>query len=42
MYQAKSGAISLGGGGGGGPTIKIAQNDLKHILVLEFFKSDEI
>ena len=30
------------GGGEGGPEIKVAQNVLKHILVLEFLKSDEI
>ena len=27
---------------GGCPEIKVAQNDLKHILVLEFLKSDEV
>ena len=27
-------------GGGGGPPKKVAQNDMKHILVLEFLRSD--
>ena len=31
-----------GGGGGGGPKIKVAQNGMKHGLVLEFLRSDEI
>ena len=31
-----------GGGGGGNPKIKVAQNGLKHGLVLEFLRSDEI
>ena len=32
----------LGGGKGGGvPTRKVAQNELKHILVLEFLRSDD-
>ena len=30
------------GGGGRGPKIKVAQNGLKHIFLLEFLKSDEI
>ena len=30
------------GGGGVVPKMKVAQNVLKHALVLEFFKSDEI
>ena len=29
-------------GGGGGPKIKVAQNGVKHGLVLEFLRSDEI
>ena len=28
--------------GGGGPKIEVVQNVLKHILVLQFFKLDEI
>ena len=28
--------------GGGGPKIKVAQNGVKHGLVLEFWRSDEI
>ena len=28
--------------GGGGPKIKVAQNGVKHGLVLEFLRSDEI
>ena len=31
-----------GGGGGGGQKIKVAQNGVKHGLVLEFLRSDEI
>ena len=31
-----------GGKGGVGPKFKVAQNGLKHILVLEFLKSDEM
>ena len=30
------------GGGGGGQKIKVAQNGMKHGLVLEFLRSDEI
>ena len=29
------------GGGGGGPCLKVAQNVPKHILVLDFLKSNE-
>ena len=32
----------LGGGGGGGQKIKVAQNGVKHGLVLESLRSDEI
>ena len=32
----------MGGGGGWGQKIKVAQNGLKDILVLEFLKLDEI
>ena len=42
MYQAKSGVIPLGRGGGGVKSMKIAQNGLKHILILELLNSDEI
>ena len=42
MYQPKSGISFWGDGGGRGPKIKVAQNGLKHILVLEFLKSNEI
>ena len=54
LYQAKFGVISfslviVGGGGGGGggggvwgQKIKVAQNALKHVLVFEVLKSDEI
>ena len=31
-----------GGGGGGSPKIKVAQNGVKHGLVSEFLRSDEI
>ena len=44
MYQAKSGVkiFSLYWGGGGGvPPEKVTQNELKHILVLEFLRSDD-
>ena len=37
--------FTMGGGGGGGggcPKIKVAQNGMKHGLVLEFLRSDEI
>ena len=47
MYQAKSGVKKfsplVGGGGGwgwGSPKKKVAQNELKHILVLEFLRYD--
>ena len=46
MYQAKFGVISMGGGGGGGvcgiQKIKVAQNSLKQVLVLEFLRFDDI
>ena len=49
LCQAKSGVISfsviMGGGGGGVSRVKknkVAQNDLKHNLVLGFLKSNEI
>ena len=34
--------MGMGGGGGGvsSPKKKVAQNDVKHILVLEFLRSD--
>ena len=50
LCQAKSGIISflvvmVGGEGSGmevwGQKIKVAQNDLKHILVLEFLRSNK-
>ena len=31
-----------GGGGGGSQKIKVTQNGLKHIFVLEFLRSNEI
>ena len=31
-----------GGGGGGGQKIKVDQNGMKHGLILEFLRSDEI
>ena len=34
--------VVVGDGGIWGQKIKVAQNSLKHILVLEFLKSDEI
>ena len=42
MYQAKSGVknFSLYWGGGVSPE-KVAQNELKQILVLEFLRSDD-
>ena len=43
MYQAKSGVKKfspLVGGEGGSPKKKVAQNELKHILVLEFLRYD--
>ena len=42
MYQAKSGVkIFPFSGGGGVPPRKVAQNELKQILVLEFLRSDD-
>ena len=41
MYQAKSGVKNFPFPGGGGPPGKVAQNELKHILVLEFLRSDD-
>ena len=43
-YLIFGGDDGSGGGGMGiwGQKIKVAQNSLKHILVLEFLKSDEI
>ena len=43
-YLFVGGVVMVGGGGGGEVKRKIkdAQNDLKHILVLEFLKCDEI
>ena len=43
MYQAKSGVknFSLYWVGWGGPPGKVAQNELKQILVLEFLRSDD-
>ena len=44
MYQAKSGTKNFSlywGGGGGVPPKKVAQNELKHILVLEFLRFDD-
>ena len=42
MYQAKSGVKKFSPlvGGGGSPPKKVAQNELKHILVLEFLRYD--
>ena len=44
MYQAKSGVKNfsplVGGGGGESPPKKVAQNEVKHILVLEFLRYD--
>ena len=45
MYQAKSGVKNFSlywGGGGGGGARKVAQNELKHISVLEFLRSDDL
>ena len=42
MYQAKYTENKLDLFGGGGPKIKVARNGLKHILVLEFSKLDNI
>ena len=43
MYSAKSGVknVSLYWWGGGGPPRKVAQNELKQFLVLEFLRSDD-
>ena len=44
MYQAKSMSKNfpfIGGGGGVCPPQKVAQNELKQILVLEFLRSDD-
>ena len=44
MYQAKSGVknfFPLLGGGHMSPPKKVAQNELKHISVLEFLRSDD-
>ena len=43
MYQAKSGIknFSLYWRGGPPPPEKVAQNELKHILVLEFLRSND-
>ena len=47
MYQVKFGVKNFslywggGGGGGRGSLRKVAQNELKHILVLEFLRSDD-
>ena len=44
MYQAKSGVKKFpftGKGGDPPPPEKVAQNELKHILVLEFLRSDD-
>ena len=42
MYQAKSGVKNFSlYWGGGTPPEKVAQNELKQILVLEFLRSDD-
>ena len=42
MYQAKSGVKNFSlYSGGGVPPGKVAQNELKQILVLEFLRSDD-
>ena len=41
IHQAKSGISSFYEGGGGVRKIKVAQNVLKHVLVLEFLSSDD-
>ena len=42
MYQAKSGVKNFPFTGWGGvPPAKVAQNELKQILVLEFLRSDD-
>ena len=42
MYQAKSGVKKFSLYWGGGSPRKVAQNELKHILVLEFLRSDDL
>ena len=46
MYQAKSGvknfSLYWGGGFPPPPPRKVAQNELKHILVLECLRSDDL
>ena len=43
MYQTKSAENTVPWGSrGGGPKFKAAQNGMKYILVLEFFKSSNI
>ena len=45
MYQAKSDVKKFSlywGGGGGVPPEKVAENELKHILVLEFLRSNDL
>ena len=46
MYQAKSGVKNFplfwGRGGQGRGPEKVAQSELKHILVLEFLRSDDL
>ena len=41
LHQAKSDVISFLLGVSGGQKTKAAQNSLKQVLVVEFFKSDE-
>ena len=42
MYHTKSGVKNFSlWGGGGVPLAKVAQNELKQILVLEFLRSDD-
>ena len=42
MYQAKTGVKKFPlYWGGGSPPEKVAQNELKHILVLKFLRSDD-
>ena len=38
MYQAKYGVISFSGG----QKIKVVQNGVKHVLISDFLRSDEI
>ena len=42
MYQTKSAENQVGGTDAVRPKTKVAQNGLKHNLVLEFLKSEEI